>query len=64
MGGKDELVPPKHGTWIAEAFKREKVEHKLIIIPGAGHGLGGDDNRATTLREVITWFDTHLKPGK
>ena len=30
MGGKDELVPPKHGRWIAEAYKREKVVHKLI----------------------------------
>jgi dipeptidyl aminopeptidase/acylaminoacyl peptidase len=62
MGGRDELVPPKHGNWIEEAFQREKVKHKLIILPEAGHGLEGEENRATVIREVVGWFDEHLKP--
>ncbi len=58
MGGKDELVPPRHGEWIAEAFKREKVEHKLIIYPKSGHGLEG--NIAKAIGEVTDWFQHHL----
>jgi dipeptidyl aminopeptidase/acylaminoacyl peptidase len=60
MGGKDELVPPKHGEWIDKAFERAKVKHKLIIFPDAGHGLEGDENRATLVHEAVAWFDTHL----
>lgn len=61
MGGKDELVPKKHGQWIAEAFEKEKVGHKLIVFDDAGHGLEGDENRATMIREAIRWFDQHLQ---
>ena len=61
MGGKDELVPAKHGHWIAAAYERESVKHKLIVFPDAGHGLEGDENRATMIREVVGWFDTHLQ---
>jgi acetyl esterase/lipase len=61
MGGKDELVPPKHGQWIADAFDREKVRHKLIIIADAGHGLEGDENRRSVTQESVDWFDTCLR---
>lgn len=60
MGGKDELVPQKHGHWIAEAFERENVKHKLIVFPDAGHGLEGEENRATMIREAVGWFNAHL----
>lgn len=60
MGGKDELVPPKHGQWIADAFQKNEVEHKLIILENAGHGLEGKDNQAKVLEEILTWFDKHL----
>jgi acetyl esterase/lipase len=60
MGGKDDLVPAKHGQWIADAFQRETVKHKLIIFPDAGHGLEGDENRATMIREAVGWFDQYL----
>jgi len=60
MGGKDELVPEKHGHWIAEAFQREKVKHKLIVFQDAGHGLEGEENRATMIREAVGWFNEHL----
>ncbi len=60
MGGKDDLVPAKHGRWIDEAFSKKGVKHKLIVFPDAGHGLQGDKNRATVVREAIGWFDSHL----
>lgn len=58
MGGKDELVPAKHGKWIDEAFEREKVQRKLIVFPESGHGLEG--NHATAFKEAVSWFNTHL----
>ena len=62
MGGKDDLVPAKHGRWIDEALENAKVPHKLIVFPDAGHGLEGDENRATLVREVVGWFDQLLTP--
>ena len=64
MGGKDELVPAKHGRWIDKAFEGEGVAHKLIIFPNAGHGLEGEENRATLIREATGWFDRHLSKAK
>jgi dipeptidyl aminopeptidase/acylaminoacyl peptidase len=61
MGGKDELVPPKHGQWIADAFEREQVRHKLVIVADAGHGLEGDDTRRNVFQESVDWFDTCLR---
>jgi acetyl esterase/lipase len=64
MGEKDDLVPARHGRWIEEAFQREQVAHKLIVFPEAGHGLEGQETRATVVRETIAWFDQHLNGGK
>lgn len=63
MGGKDELVPPKHGRWISQAYESKKVPQKLIILPNAGHGLEGRGNKNTTQREVLAWFDKYLRKG-
>lgn len=60
MGGRDDLVPPRHGHWIADAFKEHGVTHKLIVFPDAGHGLEGDENWARLVREAVAWFQTHL----
>lgn len=60
MGGADALVPPKHGRWIQEAFERENVAHKLIVLPDAGHGLGGEENREKVTGEAIDWFNQRL----
>ena len=60
MGGRDELVPAKHGHWIDDAFRETGVKHKLIVFPDAGHGLAGDENRATVIREAVGWFDRYL----
>ena len=60
MGGKDTLVPPEHGRWIDKAFDDKGVAHKLIIFPDAGHGLEGDQNRASLFRESTNWFDQYL----
>ena len=61
MGGKDELVPAKHGQWIDKALAESSVPHKLIVFPDAGHGLDGPGNRETAFREAVSWFDAHLR---
>jgi len=65
MGGADELVPPVHGEWMAAAFEREGVEHRLIVVPDAGHGLGGAANWPQVMDDSIQWLDRHLaeSPG-
>ncbi len=60
MGGKDELVPARHGKWIAEAFDREGVANKLMIFPESGHGLEGEGNHGKVIEEAKDWFQTHL----
>jgi acetyl esterase/lipase len=60
MGGKDELVPPRHGEWIAEAYEKQGVKHKLIVFPDAGHGLEGEENRTRLVSEAVDWFTQHL----
>ena len=62
MGGKDELVPPRHGQWIDAAFEEQGVDHKLIIYPNGGHDLGGLKNLVSVLNETTGWFDQHLSP--
>lgn len=64
MGGADELVPPMHGERIAEAYAREGVPHELIIVEGAGHGLGGEENAPMVMRETLGWFDVHLSSNQ
>ena len=58
MGGRDELVPKRHGEWIEAALKREGVTHKLIVYPNAGHSL--EDLFPNALMETINWFNEHL----
>jgi len=62
MGGRDELVPAKHGRWIDAAFGKAGVACKLIIFPEAGHGLEGAANRARLTQETLAWFGEYLLP--
>ena len=61
MGEKDELVPPKHGTWIAAQFQNHGVTHKLIVLPNSGHGLDINQPNSKAISEVVAWFKQHLK---
>ena len=60
MGGADELVPPRHGEWIAEAYDRHEVPHKRVVLPDAGNGLEGEAHRERVVREVLGWFEDRL----
>lgn len=56
-GTQDELVPDKHGRWIAEAFEEAGVEHRLMLLD-TNHGLEGKQQEAFGAMEE--WFDKHL----
>ncbi|RLT09243.1 MAG: alpha/beta hydrolase [Planctomycetota bacterium] len=62
-GDKDELVPIKHSYDIKAAFDREKVESKMVVIEGAGHGFQNDDAKKA-ITEMVNWFEAKLaKPS-
>jgi len=62
-GDKDTLVPIDHSEKIFEAFKKEGVPSDLIVIKGAGHGFGGDDDRRAR-EATVAWFEKYLVPKK
>ena len=59
VGDQDKLVPIKHSQHIHQAFEKENVTSRLIVLEGAGHGFRGEDAaRATS--ELVAWFEKHL----
>lgn len=62
-GDKDELVPLWHSEKIAEAFEEADVPHKLVVIPGAGHGFDAEGNKKL-VENMLAWFDQQLDEKK
>ncbi len=60
-GDKDPLVPLEHSTNMEAALKKTKALHKLVVIPGAGHGFDGKQQTETVTPETFAWFSEHLK---
>ncbi|HAY78466.1 MAG TPA: alpha/beta hydrolase [Planctomycetaceae bacterium] len=58
-GDKDRLVPLSHSQNIQKAFDEKKIENKLIVIEGAGHGFRGDGKQRAT-QAMLEWFATYL----
>jgi acetyl esterase/lipase len=58
-GAKDELVPISHSRHIRDAFERERVAHKLVEYPDAGHGFQPAD-ASSAAQEMADWFERHL----
>lgn len=58
-GDKDNLVKLDNSERIEAAFKKEGVESKLIVMPGAGHGFGSEQGKQAS-EALIDWFDKHL----
>jgi acetyl esterase/lipase len=60
-GDKDDLVPISHSQKIHAAMKEQGVVAELLVVEGAGHGFGPDDQKRT-LQSTVEWFEQHLKP--
>ena len=57
-GSLDELVPPKHGQWIADAYEKEGLPHKFLLLE-TNHGL--QNKRAEVMSSIVEWFAETLQ---
>jgi dipeptidyl aminopeptidase/acylaminoacyl peptidase len=62
-GDKDTDVPYEESVMMAAELKKNKVEHRLITIPGGEHGLGGGDKKLIdeAYRDAIEFIKKHLE---
>lgn len=58
-GAKDHTVPVAQAETFAEAFKKVGANYTLVVVPTAGHGLGGRENSD----RVVAFFNKYLKPS-
>jgi acetyl esterase/lipase len=58
-GDRDPLVPLAQSQELHDALKKAGVDATLVVIPGAGHGLGGPQ----IMQTVEDFFDKQLKPA-
>ena len=63
-GTKDTDVPYEQSVQMAKELSRQRVEHELITIEDAGHGLGGVKPAvvAQTHERVLAFLKKHLQP--
>ena len=61
-GDKDTDVPYEESEMMAAEFTKHKVEHRLVRIEGAEHGLAGADPKiiAQTYADAATFLQKHL----
>jgi acetyl esterase/lipase len=60
-GDKDELVPLSNSERIHKEFVEQNVPAELMVLEGAAHGFGKEDNARAT-QALIDWFNKHLVP--
>ena len=56
-GAKDHTVPVAQAEKFAEAFQKVGANYVLVVVPTAGHGLGGRENAD----RVVAFFNRYLK---
>jgi acetyl esterase/lipase len=61
-GDEDTDVPYEESEMMAAELKKNKVEHRLITIPGGEHGLAGGDKKLIdeAYRDAIEFIEKHL----
>jgi acetyl esterase/lipase len=62
-GTADTLVPLSNSQILHEALGAERVESKLIVLEGAGHGFEGEQAKQA-ITAVADWFAQHLAPAR
>lgn len=62
-GTEDTDVPYEQSVMMAEQLERQGIEHRLIAIPGAEHGLaGGDPSQIDAAYEMaLNFVNDHMK---
>lgn len=59
-GELDKRVPPPNAYELYQALKDLKVETRLVIYKGFGHGIDKPKQQRHVLEENEAWFDKHL----
>ena len=62
-GDADTDVPYEQSVQMALALAEQGVEHRMITIPGGGHGFDGDSQNPAVRKifsDVISFLDAHL----
>ncbi len=57
-GDADTLVPIQQSQLVMAKLEELRVPHRLVVVPGKGHGWPGLEKDATQLAD---WFDQYLK---
>ena len=57
-GARDSLVPPSEAIRLAAALEKAGIEHRLELVPGAGHMIGGR-RAAWRDQQVRDWVYSH-----
>ncbi len=62
-GTTDDDVPYEQSAAMAKELARHKVEHELVTVKGAGHGLAGGDREQVqqARRKALDFIRRHLK---
>jgi hypothetical protein len=60
FGGKDDLVPPEHGTKLCEAMVRAGRSCTVRIYPGEGNSFIDPGNALDSVLTLIRFFNQHL----
>jgi acetyl esterase/lipase len=64
-GTADTVVPPEHSQLMADALRNAGMEHALVLIPGAGHGLHRpltSPSAQRALKAMEVFLARHLGP--
>jgi dipeptidyl aminopeptidase/acylaminoacyl peptidase len=59
-GEHDTNVPLVEAEQVVQALRDRGATHQLLLFPDEGHEIHGTANRATFVREVVSWLTGHL----
>lgn len=60
-GKEDAKISYRQGVELHDGLEELGVETKLILYEEEGHGISGLQNRAHMLKNVLSWYERHLK---
>lgn len=60
-GKKDAKISYRQGVELHDGLEELGVETKLVLYEEEGHGIGGLQNRTDMLKNVLSWYERHLK---
>ncbi|MGQ0696918.1 MAG: alpha/beta hydrolase fold domain-containing protein [Panacagrimonas sp.] len=63
QGSVDPLCPPQQAELLHEALRKAGVAEKLVIYPGGGHGLAGEQ-AGQSIVEMTNFLNVHVRDAR